>query len=90
VSLKAIGAKIFAKIAVHQINQWASNPLETQERVFKKLIATAKNTAFGKDHGFAGIASYQDFFAKVPVRDYEALRNYVDRVVAGEKDILWP
>lgn len=89
-SLKSIAALLFAKHATRQINNWASKPLQTQEKVFKQLISTAKNTAFGKDHGFDKITSHQDFVAQVPIRDYEALRTYVDRVVAGERDILWP
>ena len=89
-SLKSIAALLFAKHATRQINNWASKPLQTQEKVFKQLISTAKNTAFGKDHGFDKITSHQDFVAQVPIRDYEALRTYVDRVVAGEEDILWP
>ena len=83
-SLKSIAALLFAKHATRQINNWASKPLQTQEKVFKQLISTAKNTAFGKDHGFDKITSHQDFVAQVPIRDYEALRTYVDRVVAGE------
>ena len=89
-SLKSIAALLFAKHATRQINKWASTPVQTQERVFKQLISAAKNTAFGKDHGFNTISCHQEFIKKVPIRDYEALRPYVDRVVAGEKDILWP
>lgn len=89
-SIKSIGAKIFAKIVVKRINAWADNPVETQQKVFKSLLKEAKNTHFGKDHGFDTIQTYNDFAKQVPVRDYEALRNYVDRVVAGEEDILWP
>lgn len=89
-SIKSIGAKIFAKIVVKRINAWADNPVETQQKVFKSLLKEAKNTHFGKDHGFDTIQTYSDFAKQVPVRDYEALRNYVDRVVAGEEDILWP
>jgi len=89
-SLKAIGAKIFAKRIRKKINKWSSNPLKTQEKVFKQLIETAKHTQFGKDHDFANINTYVDFAKKVPIRDYEALKPYVDRVVAGDKDILWP
>ena len=54
------------------------------------LLQKAKNTAFGQDHGFAQIDNYEDFAKQVPVRDYEGIRSYVDRVVAGEADILWP
>ena len=89
-SIKAFGAKIFAQFVVNRQNKWSTSPVETQEKVFKNLIATAKDTAFGNDHHFSTIATHQDFIKNVPVRDYEALKNYVDRVVAGEPDILWP
>ncbi len=89
-SLKAVGAKIFAKYIRKKINKWASNPLEAQERVFKSLLKQAEHTQFGKDHGFQNIKTYSDFAKHVPIRDYEELKPYVNRVVNGEKDILWP
>lgn len=89
-SLKAFGAKIFASIVQRKIKKWANNPIQTQEKVFKSLIDAAQYTAFGNDHHFDTIKNYRDFVKHVPVRDYEALRPYADRVVAGESDILWP
>lgn len=89
-SLKTIAAKIFAKKVLRKIKKWSSNPVETQQKVFENLINQASNTVFGKDHEFSNIHNYTDFQQKVPVRDYEALRPYVDRVVQGETDVLWP
>ncbi|MCG2417514.1 GH3 auxin-responsive promoter family protein [Aequorivita sp. F47161] len=89
-SLKTVSAKIFSKIVVLRIQKWAKNPVETQQKVFEKLIADAKNTAFGKDHNFKNINSFKEFAKRVPVRDYEALKPYVDRVVSGEENVLWP
>ena len=89
-SLKTFGAKIFAAIIHGKTKKWAVNPVATQQKVFAQLLATAKETQFGKDHGFEGISTYEDFTAKVPVRDYEGLKTYVDRVVHGEENILWP
>ncbi|MFP9115063.1 GH3 auxin-responsive promoter family protein [Flavobacterium sp. RHBU_3] len=89
-SLKTLGAKIFAGIVHKQTQKWATNPVATQERVFKELLAKAKETEFGKDHGFDTIQTYADYAAKVPVRDYEGLKYYVEKVVHGEADILWP
>lgn len=89
-SLKSVSAKIFSKIVALRIQKWANNPVETQQKVFEKLISEAKNTAFGKDHDFKNISSFEDFAAKVPIRDYEALKPYVERVVSGEENILWP
>ncbi|MCB0466019.1 MAG: GH3 auxin-responsive promoter family protein, partial [Aequorivita sp.] len=88
-SLKSIAAKGFAKIVVTQIQRWASNPVETQQKVFEELISNAKGTAFGKDHGFESISSFKDFAAHVPIRDYEDLKPYIDRVVSGEENVLW-
>ena len=89
-SIKSFSAKIFAAYIRRQMDTWASKPVETQQRVFEDLIKQARKTSFGKDHHFAGIKTHSDFVKKVPVRDYEELKPYVDRVVAGEKDILWP
>jgi phenylacetate-coenzyme A ligase PaaK-like adenylate-forming protein len=88
-SVKSVFAIPFAKQVKKRVYKWAKNPVKTQDKVFKKLISKAKNTAFGKDHDFASIKTYEDFKAKVKVSDYEGLRSYVDRVVAGEKDVLW-
>jgi len=88
-SIKAALAKPFAKRIYNRIKKWANSPIETQEKVFKELISSASKTKFGKDHNFAGIHSYKDFINHVPVRDYEDLKPYVEKVVAGEEDILW-
>ncbi|WP_027138102.1 GH3 auxin-responsive promoter family protein [Gaetbulibacter saemankumensis] len=88
-SLKSALAKVFAFWIYKKTNKWANNPIETQERVFQELISDAAGTAFGKDHDFISVNSYEDFVKRVPVRDYEALKPYVERVVAGEENVLW-
>ena len=88
-SIKAIAAKLFAKKIVRKTQEWAQNPIATQEAVFKKLIKEAKHTQFGKDHHFEQIQLYADFVQNVPIRDYEGLKSYVDRVVNGEENVLW-
>ena len=89
-SLKSIAAKIFSKIVAKKTARWANSPIETQNKVFQEMIDRASNTQFGKDHGFSGIRSYDDFVKNVPIRDYEELKSYVEKMVAGEQDILWP
>jgi len=88
-SVKSFAAKLFAKVIHFKTQQWVQNPVATQQKVFQDLIAQAKNTQFGKDHNFSAIKSYEDFAKQVPIRDYEELRPYVDRVVKGEANILW-
>jgi len=89
-SIKSVAAQIFAKRIYNQTQKWANDPVVTQQKVFDQLIAAAKNTQFGNDHDFKSIKTYADFAAKVPVRDYEELKSYVDEMVAGKPDILWP
>jgi hypothetical protein len=88
-SLKSVAAKIFAKRIYKKTQAWANSPIETQKAVFLQLIQSAKETQFGKDHQFDTIKTYEDFSNLVPVRDYEGLKSYVDRVVKGEENILW-
>lgn len=88
-SIKSIAAKIFAKKIHKKTLKWASKPVQTQQKVFENLIHLAKNTQFGKDHKFDEIKSFQDFAKQVPIRDYEELKPYVDKVVKGEADVLW-
>ncbi|MEO5777635.1 MAG: GH3 auxin-responsive promoter family protein [Flavobacterium sp.] len=89
-SVKSFAAKIFAGIIHNKTQKWVQNPIGTQQKVFQNLLDSAKDTQFGKDHNFAKIKSFEDFAMQVPIRDYEELRPYVDRVVKGEENILWP
>src|SRR5690606_25437004 len=59
-------------------------------KVLEMLIAKAAQTNFGKDHHFEGIRSHADFAKHVPVRDYEDLKPYMEKVVKGEENVLWP
>ncbi|MEW4922369.1 GH3 auxin-responsive promoter family protein [Algibacter sp. 2305UL17-15] len=89
ISIKAAIAKPFANRVYKKTQKWANNPIVTQEKVFQNLINKASKTLFGKDHNFSEIKSHEDFVKRVPVRDYEALKPYVEKVVAGEEHILW-
>jgi len=88
-AIKSVLGKVFASFVVKGINGWKFNAVRAQERTLQKLIAQASHTVFGVDHRFSEIKNYEDFKARVPVRDYEDLRPYIDRVVAGEADVLW-
>ena len=89
-SIKAVLAKPFARIIHKRIQKWANKPIETQEKLFQDLISIAASTTFGKDHDFISINAYSDFIKRVPVRDYEALKPYVEKVVKGQENVLWP
>jgi hypothetical protein len=88
-SLKSFAARLFAQRIYNKTQAWANFPIETQKGVFQNLIQAAKETQFGKDHHFDQIKTFGDFSKQVPIRDYEALKSYMDRVVKGEENILW-
>ncbi|MBU0942515.1 MAG: GH3 auxin-responsive promoter family protein [Bacteroidetes bacterium] len=88
-SIKAIAAKLFARHIFNKTQAWVNNPVATQQAVFHQLIQEAKETDFGKDHHFDTIKSFTDFAKQVPVRDYEDLKHYVDKVVSGQENVLW-
>ncbi|WP_019670887.1 GH3 family domain-containing protein [Eudoraea adriatica] len=89
-SLKSFAARIFAKNIARKTAKWAGEPIKSQEKVFQYLIRKAQNTKFGIDHNFKQIADHSEFVKQVPIRDYEALREYVEQAVAGNENVLWP
>lgn len=88
-SIKSIIAKLLAGKIYKKTRKWADNPVATQQKVFWELIRTAQNTQFGKDHQFNSFTSVEDFQKQVPVRDYEQLRPYIDKMLTGAEDVLW-
>ena len=88
--MKIAAAKIFARYIVNKNKKWVNNPVSSQKKTFKKLIASGRKTLFGKNHNFNTISDPTDFTKQVPVRDYEGLRSYIDRIVCGEEDVVWP
>jgi hypothetical protein len=87
---RSVLSKPLAAYIVGQQKKWSDRAGQTQQQVLQYLLRKAVHTAFGKEHGFDSIRSYEDFKKQVPIRDYEGLRSYVDRVVKGEQDVLWP
>lgn len=86
---RAVLAKPFAALIERQTRAWSTHPEESQQRIFDSLIGDGRQTLFGKDHGFDGIGNHEAFTKQVPIRDYEALKPYVERVLHGESNVLW-
>ena len=87
--IKAFLSKPYASILTNKVNKWAGQAVEIQHETRDELVREAKETAFGKDHNFNSISDYESFKKAVPVRDYEGLKPYIDRVVKGEENVLW-
>ena len=80
----------FIKKRIHQIDLFMKYPVEVQGELFRNLIDEAALTRFGVDHGFSSIRSVEDFKKAVPIRNYEALKPYIELLREGQQNILWP
>ena len=60
------------------------------QKIYFFLIKKGRYTLFGKDHEFDKITTIESFKRKIPIRDYEGLRTYIEMVISGEQNILWP
>ncbi len=87
--VKSALAVPFANVISRGIKKWSRQAIRSQEFWFHKLITEGKKTAFGSDHMFNNIATYDDFKRQVPIWDYETLRVYIERIKAGEENVLW-
>ena len=88
--LKSLLSLPFARQVVKKNSKWKKNAVKVQNRLLLSLISQAKNTKFGKDHNFSEISNYSDWKKNIPVRDYEDLKIYVQEIIEGKKDVLWP
>ncbi len=78
------------KKRIHDIDLFMKYPAEVQEELIRKLIRTAQNTEFGKQYDFASIKSSGQFQSRIPLHTYESIYPFIDRLLKGEQNVLWP
>jgi hypothetical protein len=88
--LKSLLGLPFAKHIVQKNKHWKNNAVKVQNELLLSLVKQAKKTQFGKDHNFAEITNYTQWKANVPTRDYEGLKNYIQQIIEGKGNVLWP
>lgn len=88
-SLISPAIKSIFRLRQSAIDNFVLNPIDTQQQVFNHLIGSAQFTEYGKAHQFEKINSIEEF-QKTPVNDYDTLKPYIDRTLAGEQNVLWP
>ncbi len=77
------------------IDIMSTNPVKKQEKVLKKLLIKAQDTAFGEHYEFSRILGHTDFSGQfvstVPVHDYGTMfKNWWYRSLNGEPYVTWP
>lgn len=72
---------------------WSRNTRQVQLRQLRFLLESAGSTEFGKAHEFAGILAADDvakaYTDAVECVEYEDIRESVERMLRGERDVLW-
>jgi hypothetical protein len=80
----------FMKKRIHQIELFMKYPNEVQEEWFEQLITRAENTEWGKKHHYKSITNLNEFKERVPIQTYDTLKPYIERMLQGEQNVLWP
>jgi hypothetical protein len=75
---------------IYQIELYSKYPIEIQKEVLFHLLESARNTEYGKLHGFENIGSVPEFQNQLPLQTYEDIKPWVDKLRQGEKNLLWP
>ncbi len=72
------------------IENFIGSPVDAQLKEFHSLIGSARFTEWGKKYDYDAFNSVADFQKAVPVSDYDDLKPYIQRIMEGEQNILWP
>ncbi len=80
----------FIKLRQSAIDNFMHNPIDTQQQVFNNLVGSAQFTEYGKKHKFETINSITEFKKLVPINDYDTLKPYIQRILEGNQNVLWP
>ncbi|MEE4198535.1 MAG: GH3 auxin-responsive promoter family protein [Bacteroidales bacterium] len=75
---------------LYQIDLFKKFPFDVQRETLIKLVDKAKNTAFGQQYDFKSIKTIKEFQQRVPIQDYDGLKPYIERLLRGEQNVLWP
>ena len=88
-SITGLARHIFTP-RMRELEKYQTQGEQLQRQVLSHLIAAARETEYGRQHGFATIKGYDDFVKLNPVNTYEELKGSIDRMRHGEADVLWP
>ena len=87
---KSFLSRPWASLVKRRHQSWARDPWAYQSRIFEKLVSEGRRTKFGRDHDLKSVRTHSDYSNLVPIRDYEGLRDYINRILEGSENELWP
>jgi hypothetical protein len=80
----------YMKKRIHQIELFMKYPLDVQQEWLNSLVTSAQNTEWGKMYDYKSILTPAQFKERVPIQNYDTLKPYIERMLKGEQNILWP
>ncbi len=78
------------KKRIHQIELFMKYPHEVQRDWLTRLIDSAMYTEWGVKYDYHSIQTLEDFKKRVPIQNYDTLKPFIQRLMNGEQNILWP
>lgn len=88
--IKSALAPVIAQLRCAYLDSIESSAPERQLKILRNLVLKARYTDFGREHQFSAIKTYADFKKQIPIRKYEEIKPWIDRVYQGEANVLWP
>ncbi len=80
----------YFKKRIQQVKNGIENPIQVQQDLFQDLIRNGRMTDYGRDHGFDSITNTDQYRNNIPLRDYDSIKPYIQRIMQGEQQVLWP
>lgn len=87
--IKSFLARPYASIVHNKLRKGMATAVADQQAILQYLLKNGSKTVFGKDHKLQDVRTYEEYKAAVPIRDYEAISPYIDKIKKGEQNVLW-
>src|SRR3954470_5277261 len=87
--IKSFLAKPFASYIYNRIQKNMATAVADQEAILKELLKVGAKTSFGSEHKLSEVKTYDEYKQAVPIRDYEGLKPWIDKIKEGKHNILW-
>ncbi len=79
----------YLRFRMRHIRRYMADPHGVQKYWFERLLLTARDTEWGERFSFRNIKSHRQFANRIPIQDYDSLKPYIERMMSGERDLLW-
>ena len=73
-----------------EIERFGDEADQIQDKQLRMLLDKAKGTLWGQAYDYKSIRTYADYRERVPIQTYDDLKPYINRMIKGEKNVLWP